>query len=362
MKQNESTDKRRRPANRHFSEQYVYTGDKSTETRINLTQYDADVVYETRLKPKAKALCDLPNLLQEEKRVNWLQVSGLSDAKLITKVVTELGLNALDAKDILTPQHIVKVEEHHNKVLIILNACRYDENNRIHTEHAGIILTGNTVVTFTENDHGLLAPVTKAIKDNIFELRSKDSSMLLAFILNTVIVSLVESAVRVEELLEDIEDTLLNIGTDQRGVGSLIQQRRREYMVLRKNSQPLKEQLNKLAKAENSPISRSALPAFIDLIDQLQFINQTIDGCREIISALVDLYISNNDLRMNAIMKRLTVVSTLFIPLTFLVGVWGMNFRFMPELGWRYGYLAAWAILILVALFTWLYLRKKEWR
>ena len=143
-------------------------------------------------------------------------------------------------------------------------------------------------------------------------------------------------------MLEDIEETLLDIKNDQGNMGLLIQQRRKEYMVIRKNSQPLKEQFAKLLRTENGIISSDILPIYNDLSDQLQFIIQTTESCREIISSLVDLYISNNDLRMNAIMKRLTIVSTIFIPLTFLAGIWGMNFKMMPELDW-------------------LYMRKKDW-
>lgn len=132
-----------------------------------------------------------------------------------------------------------------------------------------------------------------------------------------------ESASKVEEMLEDIEETLLDIKNDQGNMGLLIQQRRKEYMVIRKNSQPLKEQFAKLLRTENGIISSDILPIYNDLSDQLQFIIQTTESCREIISSLVDLYISNNDLRMNAIMKRLTIVSTIFIPLTFLAGIWG---------------------------------------
>ena len=170
-----------------------------------------------------------------------------------------------------------------------------------------------------------------------------------------------ESASKVEEMLEDIEETLLDIKNDQGNMGLLIQQRRKEYMVIRKNSQPLKEQFAKLLRTENGIISSDILPIYNDLSDQLQFIIQTTESCREIISSLVDLYISNNDLRMNAIMKRLTIVSTIFIPLTFLAGIWGMNFKMMPELDWQYGYGIAWSLMLLTAILTWLYMRKKDW-
>ena len=154
----------------------------------------------------------------------------------------------------------------------------------------------------------------------MLNIRKKGSGLLLAFLLNTIIANLVESASKVEEILEDIEETLLDPKNDQGNMGSLIQQHRHEYMIIRKNSLPLKDQFSKLLRTENGIITPDILPIYNDLQDQLQFVIQTTESCREITSSLVDLYISNNDLRMNAIMKRLTIVSTLFIPLTFLVG------------------------------------------
>lgn len=358
MKRKDNYGKHKHSANRHLSEQYVYTGDNNTVTSIRLITYNAAGIHTHDMNNERRAF----SKLMEKEKINWLQVSGLTDAELITQIVMDFGLDGLDAKDILTAQHIVKIEAYKDKLLIILNACNYGESRQIKTEHIGILMTGNTIITFAETNHELFAPVIKAIQEDVLDLRSKsDISLLLAFLLNAVVVSLVEASSEVEELLEDIEDTLLDISTDQSSVGSLIQQRRREYMVIRKNSQPLREQLNKLTKPDNPMISRDSLPAFTDISDQLQYVNQTIEGCREIISSLVDLYISNNDLRMNAIMKRLTIVSTLFIPLTFLAGIWGMNFDFMPETDWHYGYFAAWGVMAVTALITWLYLRKKDW-
>lgn len=161
-------------------------------------------------------------------------------------------------------------------------------------------------------------------------------------------------------MLEDIEELLLDIHNIPANTGQLIQERRKESITIRKNAQPLKEQFIKLSK-NPALISAELLPLFNDIYDQILFTLQTTESCREIISSLVDLYISNNDLRMNAIMKRLTVVSTIFIPLTFLAGVWGMNFQFMPELGWKYGYLFAWLLMLLAGLISWLYLRRKDW-
>ena len=293
--------------------------------------------------------------------INWFQVSGLTNSDAVTRMVNEFGMHNLDAKDILTPQHVVKIEEYDKHILIVLNSTYYDVNMEINSEHICILITDNVIITFTESNNPVFESTYKAIETNMLNIRKKNSGLLLAFLLNTIIANLVESASKVEEMLEDIEETLLDIKNNQGNMGLLIQQHRREYMVIRKNSQPLKEQFSKLLHTDNSIISSDIQPIYNDLSDQLQFVAQTTESCREIISSLVDLYISNNDLRMNAIMKRLTIVSTLFIPLTFLAGIWGMNFKNMPELSWQYGYGIAWSLILITAIATWSYMRKKDW-
>ena len=299
--------------------------------------------------------------LTDSNQINWFEVSGLTNADAITRIVKDFGLHNLDAKDILTPQHVVKVEEYKGRMLIVLNSCYYDVNNEMRSEHISILVANNTVITFTESNNPVFEAAHKALLSNMLTIRKKGSGLLLAFLLNTIIANLVESASKVEEILEDIEETLLDPKNDQGNMGSLIQQHRHEYMIIRKNSLPLKDQFSKLLRTENGIITPDILPIYNDLQDQLQFVIQTTESCREITSSLVDLYISNNDLRMNAIMKRLTIVSTLFIPLTFLVGVWGMNFKIMPELDWRYGYFIAWAVMVATGVLTWLYMKRKDW-
>ena len=357
MRRNEYTHRRRHISNRHLSDKYYYAGEHETATGIRLTQYN-----EQSLHTKEVRITDTSfSKLSDSDQINWFEVSGLTNADAITRIVKDFGLHNLDAKDILTPQHVVKVEEYKGRMLIVLNSCYYDVNNEMRSEHISILVANNTVITFTESNIPVFEAAHKALLSNMLNIRKKGSGLLLAFLLNTIIANLVESASKVEEILEDIEETLLDPKNDQGNMGSLIQQHRHEYMIIRKNSQPLKDQFSKLLRTENGIITPDILPIYNDLQDQLQFVIQTTESCREITSSLVDLYISNNDLRMNAIMKRLTIVSTLFIPLTFLVGVWGMNFKIMPELDWRYGYFIAWAVMIATGVLTWLYMKRKDW-
>lgn len=357
MKKKSIAHKRKHLSNRHLSDLYTYSGEHETATGIKLTQYTPDLLTTTEIQITSAPF----DKLISDTGINWFQVSGLTDAATITRLVKEFGMHNLDAKDILTPQHVVKVEEYDNHLLIITNSCYYDANLELRTEHICLMATGNVVISFTESSNPVFEGCQKALLSNMLNIRGRNTDILLAFLLNTIISNLVESASRIEEMLEDIEETLLDIRTDQKNVGQLIQQRRHEYMIIKKNSQPLKDQFAKLLRVSNGFVSKDVSPIYNDLYDQLLYVTQTIESCREIISSLVDLYISNNDLRMNAIMKRLTVVSTIFIPLTFLVGVWGMNFNSMPELEWRYGYILAWSVIILTAIIVGLFLKKKNW-
>ncbi len=356
MRRKDVQHRRRHVSNRHLSERYFYSGTHETAIGIRLIQYKPQSVQMREVKPT-----ETFSKIISPDTVNWFQVSGLNDAEAIDRIVRDFGMHHLDTKDILTPQHVVKIEEYNHRFLIVLSSCYYDVNMEMQSEHISILATGNTIITFTESNNPVFDYAEKAIHANMLSMRDKGSGMLLAFLLNTIIANLVETIAKVEELLEDVEEILLDISKDQSNIGQLIQQRRRDYMLIRKSSQPLKEQFTKLTHSDNELITPDLSPVFNDLADQLTFIAQTTEGCREIISSLVDLYISNNDLRMNAIMKRLTIVSTIFIPLTFLVGVWGMNFSVMPELGWRYGYALAWLLMIFCGFLTWWFLKKKDW-
>ena len=157
-----------------------------------------------------------------------------------------------------------------------------------------------------------------------------------------------------------MEDEIIT-GNPRDDFGNRIQANRRDYLQLKKSILPLKDDFNKLIHNENKLICDEDMIYFNDLEDRMLFIIQSIEICRETQASLLDLYFSNNDLKMKEIMKRLTVVTTIFIPLTFVVGVWGMNFKSMPELEWQYGYLMAWGLMGIIVIGVWWYIKKQHW-
>ena len=202
MRRKEATHvhRRRHISNRHLSDKYYYAGEHETVTDIRLTQYNAEALHTTEVKKGTSSF----GKLVDPNKINWFQVSGLTDSDTITRIVKEFGLHNLDAKDILTPQHVVKIEEYANHVLIILNSSYYDANMEIHSEHISLLVTGNVVITFTESNNPVFANTMKALESDMLNLRKKGSGLLLAFLLNTIIANLVETASKVEEMLEDI--------------------------------------------------------------------------------------------------------------------------------------------------------------
>lgn len=341
--------------NNLLSEQLTYTGSSSTPTHLHLCTYaaeDVEVTYgdgfdEINTKIKTDA-------------INWLQIHGLQSTETIREICEHFEIDFLVLQDILNADHPTKIEEHDQYTVLILKVFHYNEEEELEQQQLCVIQGTNYVLTFLENETEFFDNVTKAIQGNVLKIRTRQSDYLLSVLLNNVMGNYTATISEVDDALEDMEEELLII-TGNKDIGIQIQARRRQYLMMKKAIFPLKEQYVKLLRAESMLMHKVNRAYFNDVNDHLQFVLQTIDICRETLSALVDLYISNNDLRMNDIMKRLTVVSTIFIPLTFLVGVWGMNFENMPELGWQYGYFCAWGVMIIMAITVYLFFKKKKW-
>ena len=341
--------------NNLLSEQLVYTGESSTPTHLHLLTYNSEKMQET-YGDNFESIKD--NITPDA--INWLQIHGLKNTETIRDVCEYFKIDFLVLQDILNAEHPTKIEEHEQYTVLILKLFKYEGAEELEQQQLCLIQGSNYVLAFIENETEFFDNVTQAIKNNVMKIRTRQSDYLLSVSLNNVMGDYTSVISEIADALEDMEEELLTI-TNNNDIGVQIQIRRRQYMAMKKAIMPLKEQYIKLLRADNNLIHKINRAYFNDVNDHLQFVLQTIDICRETLSALVDLYISNNDLRMNNIMKRLTIVSTIFIPLTFLVGVWGMNFKMMPELDWRYGYCFAWALMIIIGIMVYAFFRKKKW-
>lgn len=345
--------------NNLLTEKLVYTGKSKTQTSLQLCSYNAAELQES----KGQTFKEVRNLI-DNNRINWLNVCGLNDTEVIHDICGHFNINFLVLQDILNTSHPTKIEEYDDYIVVILKLFHFAGHHaqgKPHQQQLCLILGSNYMLSFLESDSPFFDNIYTAIRNNTLKIRGRQSDYLLSVLLNSVMANYAQVVTTIDDALEDLEEKLLKI-TNAADIGIRIQSLRRQYLLIKKAVLPLKEQYIRLLHTDSRLINKAANRAFFnDVNDHLQFVLQTIEICRETLSSLVDLYLSNNDLRMNDIMKRLTVVSAIFIPLTFLVGVWGMNFAFMPELNWRYGYLLAWLLMIIIGVIVYLFFKRKKW-
>lgn len=342
--------------NNLLSEQLRYTGQSDTPTHLHLCSYTSE---QWTLK-KAAHITELMEALHGE-GIHWLQVHGLKDTKTVEEVCRYFDIDFLTMQDILNAKHLTKIEEKEKYNVVLVKQLTASEEETYVPSQLCVVQGSEFVLTFSEKETDFFEDIYTAITNNVLKIRNRQSDFLLSVILNSVMSNFMTVITALEDRLEEMEESLLAPGTsDDPGIED-IQQCRRNFRVIKKSVLPLKEQFGKLFHTENTLLHKANRPFFNDVNDHLQFVLQTLDGCRDMIASVVDMYLSNNDLRMNNIMKQLTIVSTIFIPLTFLAGIWGMNFEVMPELKWPYGYLFAWVLMIGMGVGVYIYFKRKKW-
>lgn len=344
--------------NNLLSETLIYTGESTSPTHLQLCSYSTTDLQEA----KGETFKDVSQTI-DSNRINWLKVCGMKNTEVIRDVCEHFEIDFLILQDILNANHPTKIEEHDHYLVAIMKLFQFDEDNKLgemKPQQLCLIQGTNYVLCFLEYDSPFLTDISSAIHNNVLNIRGRQSDYLLSVLLNSVMANYTHIVTSIDDGLEDLEEVLLKI-TSSDDIGIQIQSLRRQYLQIKKAAYPLKEQYIKLLRSDSLLVHKVNRAFFNDVNDHLQFVLQTIEICRETLSSLVDLYISNNGLKMTDIMKRLTVVSTIFIPLTFLVGVWGMNFDSMPELSWKHGYWFAWLLMTIIGLTIYLFFKKKKW-
>lgn len=344
----------RKRQNNLLYESLAYNGSFDNPTLIRLTVFDQENLHSSIVKNPAKIEL-VPG------KVNWIHVSGLKDVESIGNLCSVFNLQITVVQDILNARHLAKIEETNSGLFAVLDAYSYDEKMTLSREHQCFILGKDYVLSFEEGgvDHNF-EQIYKSLQDNIGQLRKMKADYLFNIFISMVIDTYYEVIEHMQDYLMDMEDLLMEFNADHKDSGKQIQLFRRDYSRLKKAILPFRESFNRLVMLDSLYLSPGVKPYFKDTYDHIQQISLMLDSNRETLASLIDLYLANNDVRMNHIMKQLTVIATIFIPLTFLAGVWGMNFNFMPELGWEYGYIFAWLVMILVGIGLYIWFRRKN--
>lgn len=245
-------------------------------------------------------------------------------------------------------------------VFVILSGFRLMDDSQLDEIKLAFALGENFLISFQETQDPIFDEVKKAITDDNLQVRFKPMDFLLYVLFNAANGMNINAMMQLEDELIEIEEQLIHRQNPQ-NVQELLHLRRIHYTQIKRSYVALREEYGNLTHAGSDLIRSEDVVYFHNFDDRLRSALGNLESYHESLISLSDVYYNNNNLIMNDIIKRLTIVSTIFIPLTFLVGVWGMNFKYMPETDWKYGYLFAWASFFFLAIVTFVFMKRKKW-
>ncbi|HNS13873.1 MAG TPA: magnesium/cobalt transporter CorA [Syntrophorhabdaceae bacterium] len=292
--------------------------------------------------------------------VAWINVEGISHAETIEKIGQHFDLHPLLLEDIMNSDQRPKMEDYDDYLFVVLKKVYFDESGVIvHAEQISMVLGQRFVITFNENNGSIFDPVRMLLKNDKGRIRKMGADYLMYSLIDVVVDNYFTVLETLGERIEDLEARL--IAKPGAGTLKVMQALKNNMIFLRKIVWPLREVVGNMERGQ-SPLIHDYTHVYLrDVYDHSVHIMDTIETFRDMLSAMLDIYLSSISNRMNEVMKVLTIIATIFIPLTFIVGLYGMNFEYMPELRLRWGYPAVLLVMLAVGISMIFYFKRKKW-
>lgn len=291
--------------------------------------------------------------------MTWIQVYGMQNPKVITDISNHFKVHPLAIEDILSTYQRPKVDIYQNQLFITLRWLSINKKEELENEQISLVLGENYLISFSEKKEAFFNTIKEKLRQSNHHAGKKGTDYIVYSILDAVVDNYFLVLEVVDERLDKLEDDLLR---QPKTVTILrIQKAKRDMITLRKSIWPLRDVVSQLQRTEPTLISATTQIYLRDVYDHIIRIIDVIEGLRDIVSGMLDIYLSNINIRTNDIMKVLTIVSTIFVPLTFISSLYGMNFEYMPELHSRWGYPLALSFMLMMAGGMLVYFRKKKW-
>jgi magnesium transporter len=334
----------------------IHIGEKKVEElKITLIDYDEAHFQEKEIKTIEECV-----VFKDKPTVTWINIDGLHQVEVLEKLGDCYGIHPLVLEDILNTDQRPKMEDYGEYAYIVLKMLDYnDKSNEIITEQISLILGPNFIFSFQEKEGDLFNPVRERIRNGKGRIRRMGADYLAYALIDSIVDNYFIILEKLGEKIEFLEEKLVYQPTPE--TLHAIHHLKREMIFLRKAVWPLREVINGLERGESSLIKQSTGIYLRDVYDHTIQAIDTIETYRDMLSGILDIYLSSVSNRLNAVMKVLTIIATIFMPLTFLAGIYGMNFKYMPELEWRWGYPVVWSIMIGIGVFMLVYFGKKKW-
>ncbi len=334
----------------------VYVGDHKTDkVKITVIDYDTDQFQEKELKSIEECFP-----FKDKPSVTWINVDGIHAAGIIEKIGRNFNLHPLVLEDILNTGQRPKYEDFGGYIFIVLKMLYYDaERKETVVEQVSLITGSNFVISFQEKEGDVFNAIRERIRNAKGRIRKSASDYLTYSLIDAIIDNYFLILEKIGEEIELIEEELITNPMPK--TLQKIHNLKREALFLRKSVWPLREVISGLGRGESSLVKEPTKIYLRDIYDHTIQVIDTVETLRDMASGMLDIYLSSLSHRMNEVMKVLTIIATLFIPLTFIAGIYGMNFKYMPELNWPWGYLMVWLVMISIGIFMVFYFKRKKW-
>ncbi|MEN6373238.1 MAG: magnesium/cobalt transporter CorA [Smithella sp.] len=333
----------------------IHVGHTYTEkSKITLIRYNEASYLEKEIS--SPATLGAP---KDEQTITWITVDGLQDTELMEELGNIFELHPLVLEDILNTNQRPKMEDYGDYFYIVLRNFTGTGEVDLTSEQISVVLGRNFVLSFREKESDIFNPIRERLACNKGRIRKAGADYLMHAIIDNIVDNYFIVLESLEEKIESLEDDLVKRTTP--ATLQAINKLKRELILLRKSLWPLREAISMLERTDSLLISESTGVYLKDIYDHVIAIIDSVETFRDMLSGMLDIYLSAISNKLNEVMKVLTIIATLFMPLTFLAGVYGMNFKYMPELEWRWGYFITLGIMLFVALLMIFFFKRKKW-
>jgi magnesium transporter len=331
----------------------VHIGERKSETtRLMLLHYDERKAEEKQIEAVEECLT-----FRDRPGVTWINVSGMHDVARLERLGNALGLHPLVIEDILSTDQRPKTENYSEYLYIVLKSL--GGGQEIAAEQISLILGHGFVISFLESDSGIFNGVRDRLIKNPAHYAKSGADYLAYALMDTVVDNYFVIFEKFGDRIEALQEVLIARPEPEnlRELNVLKQ----DVLYLRKSVWPLREVVSTLQRGDSPLVQKSTGLYLRDLYDHTIHVVDTLETYRDMLSGMMDIYLSSLSIRLNEVMKVLTIIATIFMPLSFIVGIYGMNFRYMPELGWRWGYPLVLLLMTAIAAGMLVYFRRKKW-
>jgi magnesium transporter len=329
---------------------------RAEKAKITVIDYD-----ETQFVEESFDSIEACFAFRDKPTVTWINIDGIHQAEIIEKMGACFNLHPLVLEDIQNTEQRPKIESYNDYLYIVLKMLYFDEAaNAVSTEQVSLIVGQNYVISFQEGLEGdVFGHLRERLRNEKGRARKLGADYLAYSLIDAIVDSYFSILEKLGEKIELLEERLVSNPTTT--TLHDIHYLKREMIYLRKAVWPLREVVSIFSRTDSDIVQEPTRIYLRDVYDHTIQVIDTVESYRDMVSGMLDIYLSSLSNRMNAVMKVLTIIATIFMPLTFLAGVYGMNFKHMPELEWHYGYFMLWGIMIFIAVWMLVFFRKKKW-